>query len=562
MTIIDFKNDGAYKMNKRSFFVLGTMLPDAMTKSQKNVLEKKLSEKNSPKIADVWGTLGWEDDSAPKFKGRIAFSESGNFSSEGATLKVVKELYGINKHLDGANQKVRELFINFDDMKLGKLIDFNRPNTAPNLRLTIFLEPDEGAVAFIQHSVATDYNDEEAPLEFVMPEQGADDSGSGRDRMTFLIPLDHLRERSENLDIIFKTRIASFILKILTFKRTQGQPSVVLEQTKTLLHDKAKQLEYKDDIGDYIFGPDKYAILKYFPFATPNIKGEGGEFVSSDVAPIDFNKKTLLLVHGTFASVAGSFKHLYKKQYNNGYFLNRLLSEGVFEQIIAFNHPTVSENAQDNVDWFLRKIQGKRFTKPISILSSSRGVLVAKRFSSAVNESVMPIEKVLMFSGANGVGWFKVGKNIARGLSIMKRLSSPGAGKMILGFLQFSADFFLSQKACVEMTPGSKALNDLLSLTPQSRTVFLNVVSDWDSDLVQEREIRRFFATGLDKVIQLALGREHDWVVGTKEQRIYFSHSNARTKEVIQIVSMHSHYFDLKYTYKNDTHRIIREFLG
>lgn len=558
MAIINFDQDEAYRIDRKSFFVLGALKPEGMTKTQLKELEAKLNKDKPQKTDKVWGTLGWENDLLTRFKGQIEFSDDGNFDSKGATLSIVKEIYSINPFLGKENNLVKELFINFDNMKLGRAIDFDRPNEMPRLRLTVFINSDEGAVAYLQHSSTNNYDEENAPLEFVMPEKDADDSTEGRDRITFYIPLDALRTRSEKFDIIGKTRISSFIVKILTFKRSVGTAEKLLQQAKDMLLAKSQDLSYKDDVGDYIWGRDKYAILKYNK--NHDTKEVGGVFVNIDVDPIDFSKKTLLLIHGTFASVHGSFGNFFEKKYNNTYFLNKLLEDKVFEQIIAFNHPTVSENAQDNIEWFLKKLNGNKFKKPVSIVCASRGALVAKRMTDISNTNIVPVERVIMFSGANGVGWFNVGRQIARGLSIMKYLSTPGAGKMILSFLQFSADFFLKQKACVEMTPDSDELKELLSLTPQADTKFLNVVSDWDSSLPDMKLIGKMDVV-LDLIIKSALGKEHDWVVSTKNQRIYFSHTKAKTTKPLQIVSMHCKYFDLDFTHAN-THEIIYNYLS
>ncbi len=558
MAVINFNAEKAYELNDKSFFVLGSVKSDEMNQNETKLLEEKLKNGNSQGISGVWGTLGWEDNEIPSFSGKIEFTDDGNFHSKGATLKVVNDIYSINPFGDGKENLVRERFINFDDMEVGRLIDFNRSNEMPYLRLTVFLDADEGAIAYLQHSTINNYDEENAPLEFVMPEKGADDYSVERDRITFLIPLDQLRTRSERFDILGKTRISSFIVKVLTYKRAANTAEILIQEAKDTLHANSKDLSYKDDIGDYLFGAKKYAILNYIKYDNHEKMEIGGIFKSIDEEPIDFSKKTLLLIHGTFASVSGTFSNLYNVSYNRRFLLNNLIDEGVFEQIIAFNHPTVSENAQDNVEWFLKKIAGNVFTQPVSIVSASRGALVSKRFADKSNDNIIPIDKVIMFSGANGVGWFKVGKQIARGLSILKSLSTPGSGKIILAFLQFSSDFFLKQKACIEMSPDSKELEDLLSLKPQSKAKFLNIVSDWDSSLV-DGNVARTLAGVLDFAIKGALGNEHDWVVGTNNQRKYFLHNEANTEEPLKIVSMHCMYFNLNFTHAN-THDLIKTY--
>lgn len=555
MRTLDFDEDQPHEFNGRTFYTLGSVKANEMNSSQLQVLNTKLSRGIKSDIPSTWGTLGWADNTDIRFKGSIDFSENGNFDSDGKTLEVVKEVYGINPFLNNQNIKVNERFINFHNLKLGGIIDFDRPNALPDLRLTVFLQPDEGALTFMQFSDSDDYNDIDAEVIFVMPEENTE-----KDRKNFLIPLYNAKERSTVLDIIGKTKALSFIVKVLTYKLGSGTPEELIEQAKEKLRTSMpgkNDDRYQDDIGDYIFGRDKYSIKKYTKAINTTDK-TGGYFTDMDELPIDYSKNTLLLIHGTFANTKGTFGKLYLDLENQGCLLNDLLDNGIFEQIISFDHPTVSEDAKDNLKWFLNKISGNKFAQPISILCASRGALVAKRFSSHGHSDIIPVKKVMMFSGANGVGWFDTGSKIATLLSIWKKLTPGVGGKVILAFFQFSADFFLKQKACVEMKPGTAELQDLLALNPQAECMFFNVISDWDKELAEGSE-HKVFSMALDFAIRGSLGHEHDWVVGLESQKIYFSHSNYRSKPPIRIKGVHCRYFDKTYA-KPVTHPIIKGF--
>lgn len=557
MKTLNFDKDKPHQFNGKSFFTLGSLKSGEMNKSQLEDLDNKLKREIKNDIPSTWGTIGWAYNSDMKFKGSIDFSENGNFASQGKTLSVVKEIYSINPFVNNQDIKVNERFINFENMKLGGIIDFDRPNELPDLRLTVFLKPDEGALTFMQFSDSDDHNDSEAEVIFVMPEENTEN-----DRKTFLIPLYNAEERSTVFDIVGKTKALSFVLKVLTYKIGTGSPQELIEQAKEKLRDSMPGKgddRYQDDIGDYIFGRDKYSIKKYTK-AVDSVANTGGFFTDIDQLPIDYSKNTLLLIHGTFATTKGTFGELYMNLSVQGCLLNDLLDHGIFDQIISFDHPTVSESAKDNLNWFLDKIKGNKFALPISILSASRGALVAKRFSSIGHRDIIPVKKVMMFSGANGVGWFDTGAKIATLLSIWKKMTPGVGGKVILAFFQFSADFFLKQKACVEMKPGTPALKDLLALNPQPECLFFNVISDWDKELVSGKK-RKVFSIAIDFAIKGSLGQEHDWVVGLESQKLYFSHSNYRSKQPLRIKGVHCKYFDKTYA-KPITHPIIQDFFA
>ncbi|MES2554663.1 MAG: hypothetical protein V4604_00855 [Bacteroidota bacterium] len=558
MRTLDFGKDKPHQFNGKSFYTLGAVKAGEMNTAQLQTLNSKLSKGIKNDIPSTWGTIGWADNNTDmKFKGSVDFSENGNLNSEGKTLSVIGEIYGINPFLNNKDIKVTERFINFNNLKLGGIIDFDRPNELPDLRLTVFLKPDEGALTFMQFSDTDDHNDPNAEVIFVMPEETGE-----KDRKTFLIPLYNAKERSTVLDIIGKTKALSFIVKVLTYKLGTGTPEELIEQAKRELRTTMPGKDddrYQDDIGDYIFGRDKYSIKKYTK-AINTVDNTGGFFTDIDQLPIDYSKNTLLLIHGTFANTKGTFGKLYLDFENQGCLLNDLLDEGVFEQIISFDHPTVSEDAQDNLEWFLNKIGDNKFSKPISILSASRGALVAKRFSAHGHNDILPVKKVMMFSGANGVGWFNTGSKIATLLSIWKKVTPGVGGKVILAFFQFSADFFLKQKACVEMKPGTTELKNLLALNPQSECMFFNVISDWDKELA-DGSGHKVFSIALDFTIRGSLGEEHDWVVGLESQKLYFSHANYRSKPPVRIKGVHCRYFDKTYA-KPVTHPIIKGFFA
>ena|GEM_PF-2058615 len=95
-------------------------------------------------------------------------------------------------------------------------------------------------------------------------------------------------------------RTTSFIIKILTFKRNPLKAKELLVEAFNTLNIK-KQLG--ESIANYV-GQSKYDVLLY--------KRQINNFDTVGAGhPIDFNARTLILVHGTFASTEGSYGGLY-----------------------------------------------------------------------------------------------------------------------------------------------------------------------------------------------------------------------------------------------------------
>lgn len=116
-------------------------------------------------------------------------------------------------------------------------------------------------------------------------------------------------------------------------------------------------------------------------------------------------------------------------------------------------------------------------------------------------------------------------------MKLLNKTAGP-AGKILTAFAQFSAEFFLSQPGCRQMTPGSKRLNKILNATPLSpETRYLAVASDWNKSLISSCG-KRIPAVILDSVIKLVLGNKNDWVVNFENQKIVPFHYSEPFKEM------------------------------
>src|SRR5690606_36922046 len=109
------------------------------------------------RAAGIWGTLGWGDDSLFAPKKHLEFSESYNTHFHGATAEFVEELSAALPDEDQRNLTIKERYINFDlaDLQMNKLW-FRKHHR--NLRLSVFLEKDEHALAYYQFAEPKDYS--------------------------------------------------------------------------------------------------------------------------------------------------------------------------------------------------------------------------------------------------------------------------------------------------------------------------------------------------------------------------------------------------------------------
>jgi hypothetical protein len=536
-------------------------------------LAAKVGRKLNGQPQTFWGTLGWSDNSPFSYKGSIAFSEKGNERSKGITGKIVDELKLFNPDISESSPLI-ERFINFDECNLNQFKLFKKSRR--QLQLTLFLQPGEGALVYIQHSLKDDFQDPEADIEFVQPQKTSDDfDSSKRDRLNYIfdfIPKNkvnfsmvnnelHLEQSQEEND-------SSFIVKILTFKRKEGKAIDLFRENMKRINKSALYGRIEDGFAEKV-GEDKYAFFRFNP-AINETDNEGmkrgGKFEPvTDVTILDPGKKTLLLIHGTFSTTLNTFAHLHYSKNGNPSLFQELVSEGIYEQIVAFDHPTISRNADENISHLLENY----FTNfsfgsnHVDAIACSRGCIVAEALSNHPDApDKIKLGKIMLFSAANGVGYFEKGAYIPKFLSLWRKTASGPFLKVILTLAQYSSEFFLQMPGCQQMTPEHPSLVNVLNRAPNSEhSLFQCMVSDWNFDVARGHLFKRSGAWLMDRSIALFLGKEHDWVVGCNSQRKL--PVNAKRKQDIKLDSMHCRYFDETYTRSNPmvTHHI-KSFLS
>jgi len=362
---------------------------------------KSDSSQDEIRAAGIWGTLGWGDDSVFSPKKEIEFSETYNTKFNGATAEFVSELNSSLPEILNHATDIKERYINFDSIEL----EMNKTWTRKyhrNLRLSVFLEPNEHAIAFYQYAKSVDYSkpenqnydDPDAFLEFI---PGTLDKT--KKQINFLIepiPKKKIRfrlfankigfeETHEEFDI-------SFIIKVISFKRSISDESAFyaksLEKLALAAGQNTTYLAFGEKrYGLYMFNPKNQVPDDVcFEDKKENYGGCLERILPKEAqSKINPNVKTLLLIHGTFVDSYSTFKDFfYKDSVRKKSFLQDMINLHGYEQILAFDHPSLSVDVAHNVDHLLQTLMPDVSfgNNAIDVIACSRGGLVAESLAS------------------------------------------------------------------------------------------------------------------------------------------------------------------------------------
>lgn len=437
----------------------------------------RIFRRNKAPLDDFWGTVGRQDGQSVDWSGTLVCSGKGNDRSTGLTGQEVDLLRSIYPGIAASNTRVIEKVLAFDQVKFG---------TAPGsrkIRLTVMLQDYESAVVYLQHTDQSDETSQSGMIEYVLP-QDETDTGS-RDRMTYYFDVPPF---SSNIQGGPGTR---FVVKVLTFRRD----GTVLDQL--------------------LRGFDtEYNFKRYNPASN------AFEVITDPVQSIDPAKRTLLLIHGTFSHTEKSYGDLCMQVEPNGEsWLQKVLGQGgKYQQIIGFDHPTVFESPLDNAGQLYLRLNGKKFTDTVDIITTSRGGLVGKSVinNAGINQNLFSVERAATVACANGVGYLDTAENISRFLSVAKLVVGNQGAKLILGLVQKGVDYIRNQPGLEAMKPGSATLTQILGTAPAHTAMrYMPVCGNFnlapDATAVQR---------SVDWLIGKILSGENDWVVGTNEQAI------------------------------------------
>lgn len=555
-------NEITFEHQEYSFLKIGG---EAKTK----VLEINDFKKSKyKKINEIWGTLGWADDKHLAATGKIKFSEHGNIDHKGVTKETVDLIKEQNVEIENYSE-IKERFIDFSEIEFLNVPENISSEEEIQLRFDLFLEKDEGALVYLEENPIGSHNSEDAEMYLITPE--STDKNYSQDRFSlsyrFTYNFNKKFEReNDTIKLVEKDseNNTQFALKVLTFPRHESDLKKYTEKV-------TKSLNKATDLGTNLahkalnkLGVKKYGIYK---FVSSN---EKDEFLEVDQTnPILETEKTLLLIHGTFSSVNGSFGELLESNPTNSAhqsLLRQLLESNTYDQILAFNHPTASHSVRENVDWLIKLLGEKMFTQPVDVITTSRGALIAETLSSYDKAyRKIKVNKLLTFAPAHGSDLLKVAKGFDRMLSMLKKTSSKAGWGYILAISQFSINAIRTQPGLEVMMPESEELKRILSANPIDQIKIKAMVGDYDAVLIEKR-FKRWIANGFDKLLWLAFKSENDWVIGCPEQRKQMSGFNAKYEKNFEYKCIHGKQFDPDHPKKDneraDVRKVIFEYLS
>jgi len=479
-------------------------------------VSKKLKKTDKTYNDKFWGTLGYFDKSKIDWSGDLMYSANGNFDErEGVTDELKQILVEATGENELNKSEIRERYISFDNVEFPEDISRNK-----TLRLTLFLNPGEGALVFYQHYDIEELNEDVSnhkgyDYDFIFPEATQNESGmvdfntDKRDRLNYEIDIlpKEIYTDIKDTDLITKLR---FVVKILTFKRKATSNKSIIE--------KAEEKIFKTD--------KKYKLMVF------DLKDDC--FVVPEVGKhdIDSSKKTLFLIHGTFADTATSYDAILDKEKAPSLLKQYLEDKGnPHKQVIAFNHQTMFDDAEENTEHLMNFLddykQGFIFKNRLDVIGTSRGALVAKYLAieherNIGNNSKVPIDKIITVSGANGCGYLTKGKTYIN--TILKILNKGSVfQKVLVTLAQVSVKYITSRKGLELMKPGSTRLDYILNY-PVSGSITDVLTLSADFQVVKAKgvgkKIKNFFLRVGDRIAQTMLGKQHDFVIGTIEQQI------------------------------------------
>lgn len=541
MATIDLQKTESWLTAKdgRRYLTLGEEIISSLAK-------RRITRQTATPQSEVWGTLGvWVKGGLKNFSGKIQCSTRGNresYADESGdqTVHLVNEVRksrtpDLN---DDESCRVVERYVDLSKVKFPVYQKSFSLENQPSLRLTVFVQPGEGALVYLERGRN---GDETAQM--ILPEPTSpDNSCSTRDRLTYRIPLwpdggiEKATPRKSGRDIFLTTKKDSsryeknLVVKVLTFERGNSTS-----------HDAVRRA-----LG--VLGRDKYDLLSW------NLTS--GKFVPVAAGDVHYDQRTLLMLHGTISSTNGSFRALTTDQHKDSWMQTIAMFGQRYQQILAFNHETVLDGLAANEEELNRALGGK-LSKPVDIITHSRGGLLGKHL--AIYGQNVQVDRAALCACANGVGYFNLLHHISWLLTILASIGKYSSiGSIAIVLAQHSAKFIAGLEGFKPMMPGSPELKKVLRAIPKNRkkTLFLPIVGDWDASLVSW--YARLSAKGIDLLLRAILNdNNHDWVVSSSKQAIVPPGSAVKGFSPKPFVkSFHTRYFN-----KEEVPERIKQFL-
>jgi hypothetical protein len=434
-------------------------------------LKDRIFKRNSAPLEDFWATLGRQDGKEIDWSGNLLCSGKGNDTSIGITAEEIDLLKKLHPEITLNQKKALEKVLVFDQ------VTFGTDEGSRLIRLSVMVEPENGALVYYQHTTKDDTRSELGDIEYIQPQENPNYNDNQRDRLDyfFRVPTD-------------LSDINRFIVKVITFSRNPSKNP--------------------EDLLNKLEKPHR--LLRF------NTTSNSFDDISANGIPAaERTLKTLLLLHGTFSTTANSFAGLLSSNW-----LQQILKDKTYDQIIALDHPTVFAGPAENIAEMVKLMgTGPKFTNNLHIITTSRGGLCGKTIVNDANihNTLFSVDRVAAQACANGVEYFTEGWKISKGLSVFKmlfQLSGRSGLEMFTAIAQTGVNFFLRQPGCVAMTIGSAPLTAILNGIPANPDMrYFPVTGNYVPDNFKQRVLNLM-------VRAVYNDRPNDWVVGTMQQAI------------------------------------------
>jgi len=464
----------------------------------------KIHELVNPKEDKIWGYISSNDQdrSAPDWEGNLLFSEIANNDLSKLSQKEAKFIKELNPHLLEIKKGIKEFEISFEEVKI-EFPDNVERGTIPSFSFTLFAEQHENALVFYELTLPN--NTSESFVQYILPQKINENSRE------YIInnfsPFEILKSREisdSQSDILKKAKEVIVKIKILQYVKEENinELDTFSAQMNYLRHEKTNRL-FEKETALLLFNADSNDFNKI-----------------SDYATVDVTKKTLLLIHGTFSTTEGTFGDLF----GSSTWLKSLVEDGLYQQIIAFDHPTVYNDAATNVEILMNYFSGRKFIEPVDMMGSSQGGLLCQYIANYTNaNNPFKAGKITLIASANGVEYLTAAEHVGTFLNALKfvaELTGNLCGTLIASLAQMTIETIIRLPGIDVMNPNSDRLKNIITNKPYSNTtVYFPVIDDFSKDIVQNKKIiTRIAAQALDSIISHILGDFNDWVVGTKNQ--------------------------------------------
>jgi hypothetical protein len=537
-----------FEENDKSFLKIGA----AAKTDEYSMEEFSISKKE--KIENLWGTLGWRNDRPLAAKGSLDFSKNGNEKHYGVTAELAELIRLQNPDIEEVKE-IRERFINLSEVEVENLPELIVDEKEIHLRLELFLEKEEGALVYLQENPKGIVKNSIYSLVNLVTPEATINHTQNRTSLTYYFPFSFGKEMEfvdGKVKLLDKPKLMTTIIKVLTFVRKPLQPEESFKVANKKLNEAAIDL-VQDGIST-LLGEKKNKLLIFNKNSSTNSPGGNFEFIENTQS-INTSLKTLLLVHGTFSTIEKSYGELCDPTVKSdgqmiSPFQNFLLSTD-YDQIIGFNHPTASQSVDENVTHFHKLLDGVTFNQPVSVITTSRGALVAESIlCHEKTNQILTIDKMMTFAPAHGSDLLKVGKGIDKFLSLLRNMTTKTGWGYALALAQFSYKAILTQPGLNDMLPNSKKIQELETCVPNNEVVIQAMVGDFDKTLVSKKFVR-VSAIGLDALIRLAFNSETDWVIGCPEQKMQIKNPKARYNLPFEMFCTHGKQFDVTHPKKD-----------